>query len=103
MDNPRIEICGINGVSEEFPVRALAAKYSGISPGRRRSMAMTDHPSDHDLERHHLGMMTDESELAAFDEQLLGRGSCAERAYLATDYVHAIRAGIIKSDFELEG
>jgi hypothetical protein len=43
MENPQIEICGISGVNEKFPFVRLPLNILGISPGRRRSMAMTDH------------------------------------------------------------
>ncbi|MGC9950118.1 MAG: hypothetical protein ABSF64_27450 [Bryobacteraceae bacterium] len=46
----------------------------------------------HDLERYYLGMVKDETELAALDEHILACGSCAERADGAQDYVNAVRA-----------
>ena len=36
-----------------------------------------EHISDHDLERYHLGMVTDEEELAAIEEHYLGCPECA--------------------------
>jgi len=63
---------------------------------------MDDHISDHDLERYHLGMVNDESELAPLEEHLLACAGCAERAEEAADYVDAMRGGIILGDFDLE-
>ena len=59
------------------------------------------HLSDHDLERYHLGMVTDETELAAFEEHYLGCPQCATRAEEAADYVDSVRAGLILGDFDL--
>ena len=50
------------------------------------------HISEHDLERYHLGMVKDESELAALEEHLLGCGACVDRAEAAARYVNAVRA-----------
>jgi hypothetical protein len=61
-----------------------------------------NHISDHDLERYHLGMATDEAELAALEEHYLGCPECAKRAEESADYVDAIRAGVIVGDFDLE-
>ncbi len=47
------------------------------------------HISDHDLERYHLSMVSDEAE-APFEEHLLACPACAERA----TFVYAMRAGI---------
>ena len=60
------------------------------------------HISDHDLERYHLGMVTDEDELAALEEHYLGCPECAKRAKESAGYVDAIRAGIMKGNFDLE-
>ena len=38
------------------------------------------HITDHDLERYHLGMVTEEAELAALEEHLLACPACVERA-----------------------
>jgi hypothetical protein len=61
-----------------------------------------NHISDHDLERYHLGMVSDEEELAAIEEHYLGCPECAKRAEESTGYVDAIRAGIIQGNFDLE-
>jgi hypothetical protein len=58
------------------------------------------HISDHDLERYHLGMVTDVSELAQIEEHVLGCSACAVQAEEAADYVDAIRAGIIQGDWD---
>lgn len=55
-----------------------------------------DHISDEDLERYYLGMVTEESELAALEEHLLACASCVQHAE------EAIRAGIIEGGFDLE-
>ena len=54
-----------------------------------------NHVTDHDLERYYLGMVRDESELAALEEHMLACGSCAERADEAQDYVDAMRVAAI--------
>ena len=62
---------------------------------------MDSHISDHDLERYHLGMVTDETELGRIETHYLGCPECAKRADEAADYVDAIRAGIFAGDFDL--
>jgi hypothetical protein len=47
-------------------------------------------------------MVVDEAELAAIEEHLLACPKCVERAEKSADYVHAIRAGIILGNFDLE-
>lgn len=49
----------------------------------------------HDLERYYLGMVTDDTELAALEEHILACGSCAERADLAQDFVDAMRSAAL--------
>ena len=44
------------------------------------------------LERYHLGIITDEPELARIEEHILSCPQCAERAEEAADYVDAMRA-----------
>jgi hypothetical protein len=60
------------------------------------------HISDHDPERFHLGMVKEDAELAAIEEHLLACPKCVECAEESADYVHAIRAGIILGNFDLE-
>jgi hypothetical protein len=60
-----------------------------------------EHISDHDLERYHLGMVEEESELAALEEHLLGCPSCAERAEESAAYVDLMRAAIIEGDWDV--
>jgi hypothetical protein len=55
-----------------------------------------NHITDHDLERYYLGMLRDESELAALEEHILACGSCAERADQAQDYVDAMRIAALE-------
>src|ERR1035441_1210692 len=64
-------------------VARLVAKISAKLPG---------HIDDHDLERYHLGMVTDEAELAALEEHLLWCGACVARAEATARYVNAVRA-----------
>ncbi len=59
-----------------------------------------EHIPDHDLERYYLGMVTEEAELAALEEHLLGCAECVERAEAAEDFVDLIRAAIIKSELD---
>jgi anti-sigma factor RsiW len=59
-----------------------------------------DHISESDLERYHLGTVS-EAEEAAIEEHYLGCPACAERAEAAADYVDAIRAGIIVGNYDL--
>jgi hypothetical protein len=61
-----------------------------------------NHINDHDLERYHLGMVTEEEELAAIEEHYLGCPECARRAEESAQYVDAIRAGIIKGNLDLD-
>ncbi len=61
-----------------------------------------NHISDTDLERYHLGMVTDDSELAALEEHYLGCPDCATRAEEAAEYVDRIRAEIIVGNFDLD-
>jgi hypothetical protein len=59
------------------------------------------HLTDHDLERYHLGMVTDETELARIEEHYLGCPECAERAEGVADYVDMMRAAAIKGNWDL--
>lgn len=71
-----------------------ARKIIENNPATRHYSGMEwKHLSDHDLERYYLGMVKDETELAALEEHILACGSCAERAVEAQDYVDAIRDG----------
>ena len=60
-----------------------------------------EHISDIDLERYYLGMIVDESELAAIEEHLLICSECIDAAEDAAQYVDAIRAGMIMGDFDI--
>ena len=53
---------------------------------------LSGHISDHDLERYHLGMVTDEAELALLEEHLLWCGCCIDLAEAAAQYVDTVRA-----------
>jgi hypothetical protein len=61
-----------------------------------------EHISDHDLERYHLGMVTDQEELAALEEHYLGCPQCANRAEESARYVDAFRAAIVEWAIDLE-
>jgi hypothetical protein len=56
-----------------------------------------NHISDHDLERYHLGMVTDEAELSSLEEHLLACPGCVDRAQSTQDYVDALRAAMVTS------
>lgn len=60
----------------------------------------SEHITDHDLERYHLGMVVDEAELAALEEHLLACPACVERAEAIADYVDAMRRAIIEGDHD---
>lgn len=60
------------------------------------------HPSDHDLERYYLGLITEEAELGALEEHLLACAGCVQRAKATQDYVDAMRRGFIAGDFYLD-
>ena len=59
------------------------------------------HISDDDLERFHLGKITDDAELAIIEEHLLWCSRCIDAAEEAAHYVDTIRAGIIVGNFDL--
>jgi hypothetical protein len=59
-----------------------------------------DHIDDHDLERYHLGMVTEEQDLRRIEEHLLWCGDCIRRAEESADYVDAIRAGLIRGNWD---
>ena len=62
-----------------------------------------EHISDHDLECYYLGMIpTDSVEEAALEEHLLGCPECLARAEESDRYVDAMRAAMIRGDFDLE-
>jgi len=69
---------------------------------RRGHYRVMEHISDDDLERYHLGMVTDEAELSLLEEHLLACPACVERAEKAADYVDTLRAAIVSGDFDLE-
>jgi hypothetical protein len=54
-----------------------------------------NHITDHDLERYYLGLVRDESELAALEEHILACGSCPARADAVQDYVDAMRGAAL--------
>jgi hypothetical protein len=60
-----------------------------VNPDRKNS----EHITDHDLERHHLGMIVEETELAPLKEHLLACSACAERAEATADYIDLNTSG----------
>ena len=82
-------------------VRKVPKTLLRTFPSSRTIFPMTNHISDHDLERYHLGMIADEGEFAPLEEHLLGCVGCAARAEEAAQYVDAIRTGIIRCNFDL--
>jgi hypothetical protein len=67
------------GAAEGFGREDAKEKYAGSSFGGSHYTVM-QHVSDRDLERHYLGMITDEAELAPLEEHLLSCSACVERA-----------------------
>ena len=61
-----------------------------------------EHISDDDLERYYLGMIQAEPELASVEEHLLICPECVDRAAETQAYVDAMRAAIIRGNFDLE-
>jgi anti-sigma factor RsiW len=61
----------------------------------------SEHVTDHDLERYHLGMIVEETELAALEEHLLACSACAERAQATANYIDAMRRAIAEGDHDL--
>jgi hypothetical protein len=61
-------------------------------------VAPGNHISDHDLERHYLGMVTVEADLALIEEHLLWCSQCATRAEKSDAYVDAMRVGMLQFD-----
>jgi hypothetical protein len=68
---------------------------------RRAIAEMAGHPTDHDLERYHLGMVVDDAELDRLEEHLLSCPVCGKRAEEAADYVDLIRVAIIQAGLDL--
>ena len=61
----------------------------------------SEHISDHDLERYHLGKVIQEGELRPLEEHLLTCQACAERAEATANYIDTMRKGIIEGDYDL--
>jgi len=53
------------------------------------------HISVHDAERYHLGMVTEDEELAALEEHLLWCHDCLDLVLGAENYVDTIRVGLV--------
>ena len=60
-----------------------------------------DHISDDDLERFHLGKITDDADLASIEEHLLWCSRCLDVAIEAAQYVDAMRVALIGGNFDL--
>jgi hypothetical protein len=102
-DGRRFPATSRNSATRCGPEKATAdsGKKSLRGSGRFAHHSNMEHISDHDLERYHLGMVTDEEELAVLEEHLLGCPECAELAEETAQYVDTIRAPIIAGDFDL--
>jgi hypothetical protein len=83
-------------------LRELRARRREVQEKLARAEAQAGHITDHDLERYHVGMVTEEPEVARIEEHYLGCPECAERAEQIADYVDAMRAAIINGNFDLE-
>ena len=77
--------------------RPTRKKMQKVNPDRKNS----EHITDHDLERYHLGMIVEETELAPLEEHLLACSACAARAEATADYIDLIRRGMIEGNHEL--
>ena len=60
------------------------------------------HISEHDLERYHLGLVIDESELASLEEHLLICSGCVDRAEESDHTIDMIRQALILGYYDLE-
>jgi len=67
-------------------------EYNDLSLVGRVNAMHDPHLSQHDLERYHLGMVTEEAELAPLEEHILSCDHCARRAEEIAEYVDAMRA-----------
>ena len=56
------------------------------------------HLSEADLERYYLGMVKDNSELAALERHLLGCPTCVELAEQTQNYVDVMRMALMRLD-----
>jgi hypothetical protein len=74
-------------------IRDLRARRNRVARVMTKvSRKLAGHIDDHDLERYHLGKVTDAAELAKLEEHLLWCGGCLERAEAIAQYVDAVRA-----------
>ena len=60
------------------------------------------HLSDADLERYHLGMITEDIELTEVEEHYLACPECARRAEEVAQYVDTLRAAMAKKGWDLD-
>jgi hypothetical protein len=63
---------------------------------------LSGHVSDQNLEHYHLGMVTNEANLATMEKHLLWCRTCVDRASEISDYVDAVRAAVIEGNFDLD-
>ena len=56
------------------------------------------HVPDDDLEQYHLGMVTEETELAGVEEHLLACADCVARAQQIERFVDRMRAALLELD-----
>jgi hypothetical protein len=61
-----------------------------------------DHLDDHDLERYHLGMVTEDAEIDRMEQHLIACVECVRRAEETQDYVDAIQAATSEGNLDLE-
>jgi anti-sigma factor RsiW len=54
------------------------------------------HPTDHDLERYFLGMITAEAELAPLEEHLFACPACISRLEETESYIKVLRTALTK-------
>jgi|ERR1700679_1178628 hypothetical protein len=76
-----------------YLVRFVVARLREAGPFKMSKK----HISDQDLERYHLGMVPEETELCAIEQHLIGCEVCVRGAEEAAVYVDLIKAAIVKS------
>ena len=55
-----------------------------------------------DLERYHLGMVSEEAELARIEEHLLWCNKCLDRMEHTERYIDAVRNAAFRAEFDIE-
>ncbi len=67
-----------------------------------RPIIFMEHICDDDFERYYLGMVTQEDEVAPFEEHLLWCRACVDRADEVQNYVDFVRREIIRGNYDLD-